>query len=419
VSGAGDDWLTYDHDPGRTGVDAVSPPAGDVRPTWVSPALDGPVYAQPVVVGSTVIVATENNTVYAFDTATGARRWMRHLADPVPGSTLPCGNISPSGITGTPVVTPANGLVWVVTFTTPAVHTLWGLRQSDGTVASSRNANPPGANEPAEQQRGALVVDGSTVYVPYGGLFGDCSTYHGWLVGLSVTDPANPNPVTYHTSTLRSAIWAPPGPVVGSDGSLYIATGNGLPDTEAGDSDSVIRLSPGLAALDKFTVSDYVQANEGDQDLGSTSPALLPGGLVFQIGKDGKGYLLSASHLGGIGGELVQHPVCDGGFGGVAVHGEVLYISCYTGLYAVRVTSAPDFSVLWSARHIDPGPPIVAGGDVWVVDRSGAIEGYSEANGAPVYRANVGVAGSFPSPAASRGRLFVPSGDRLAVFEGI
>jgi hypothetical protein len=344
---------------------------------------------------------------------------MRHLASPVPGSTLPCGNINPSGITGTPAVTTANGLLWVVTYTSPAVHTLWGLRLSNGTVASSRNANPPGANQLALQQRGALVVDGSTVEVPYGGLYGDCSTYHGWLIGLSVTNPANRALTLFETSTFRSAIWAPPGEAVASDGSIYIATGNGLPDNEAGDSDSVIRLSRGLAAVDKFTVSDYVQANEGDQDLGSTAPALLPGGLVFQIGKSGTGYLLSASHLGGIGGELVQHPVCSGGFGGVAVHGDVLYVSCYTGLYAVRVTGAPDFSVLWSAEHIGPGPPIVAGGAVWTVDRGGSIVGYSEATGAELYRAPVGVAGSFPSPAASRGRLFVPSGDRLAVFEGI
>ena len=152
--GVGAGWVTYDHDAGRDGVDPSSPAAGRVGPAWTSPVLDGQVYAQPLVVGSSVIVATENNSVYAFNAATGRPRWARHLATPVPGSTLPCGNIEPSGITGTPVADPATGQLWVVTFSPPYRHTLWSLSLATGGVTSSRPADPPGSDPRAEQERG-------------------------------------------------------------------------------------------------------------------------------------------------------------------------------------------------------------------------------------------------------------------------
>ena len=97
-------WTTYHHDGARSGVDPDS--TSPVAPTQVwqtSPALDGKVYAEPLVYRSTVYVATENDTVYALNAANGAIVWTRHLGAPVPGSSLPCGNVDPVGITSTPV----------------------------------------------------------------------------------------------------------------------------------------------------------------------------------------------------------------------------------------------------------------------------------------------------------------------------
>jgi outer membrane protein assembly factor BamB len=411
--------VTYDHDARRSGVDPTSPAARTVAPAWTSPTLDGAVYAQPLVVGTTVIVATENDTVYALDAGTGTVRWHRHLGSPVPGSALPCGNINPSGVTGTPVVDAARSVIWVVSFSLPARHTLWGLAVGSGAILSSRDADPPGADVLAQQQRGALVMDGSTVYVPYGGLFGDCSDYHGWLIGLSASNPASTAEVTYETPTARSAIWAPPGAVVAPDGSIYVATGNGLPVDVAGQSDSVLRLSPALAVQSTFTPANFERLSAADQDLGSTSPALLPNGLVFQIGKEGVGYVLHAAQLGGLGGEAASARICAGGFGGTAVDGNQVFVSCYDGLYALRVTAGARLAPLWSATGVRPGPPIVAGGVAWVIDRGGALTGFSEQTGAEVYRHSLGVAGSFPSPAAAAGRLFAPDGDRVAAFQGV
>jgi outer membrane protein assembly factor BamB len=405
-------------------VDRTSPPATTLQPEWTSPVLDGEVYAQPLLIGSTVIVATENDTVYAFDSASGARLWMRQLATPVPGSALPCGNIDPSGITGTPVADPRTGLLWVVTYSAPFTHTLWSLDLATGAVRSARNANPPGADEPAEQQRGALALDGSMVYIPYGGLYGDCSDYHGWVVGMSTASPVSTGKVTWQTPTEKAGIWAPPGPVVAADGSIYVATGNGVPVNVAEDSDSVIRLSPSLSVEGSFTPADYAELSADDLDLGSTSPVLLPGGLVFEAGKQGVGYVLSGGDLGGIGGQLASSAVCGGGFGGAAVDGDVVYLACFDGLYAVRVTPGtgsrrPSLSVVWSQTGFQPGPPIVAGGIVWAVETRGRLVGFDQEAGAVRYSQAIRVAGSFPSPAAADGRLFVPDGNRLAVFGGV
>jgi outer membrane protein assembly factor BamB len=416
-------WTTYDQDAGRSGVDRTSPPVGSVLPAWTSVALDGKVYAQPLVVGSTVFVATEDDTVYALDAATGTVRWLRHLASPVSGSSLPCGNIDPSGITGTPVIDPTTGRLWVVTFSPPFVHTLWSLDLATGAVISSRNADPPGADARAEQERGALVLDGSEVYIPYGGLYGDCSDYHGWVVGMSSADTTSTTKATWETQSARTGIWAPPGPVVASDGSILVATGNGLPVDEIGGSDSVVRLSPALAVESSFTPVNYAQLSADDLDLDSTSPALVEG-LVFQIGKQGVGYLLASTDLGGVGGQLASGQLCRGGFGGTAVDGALVFVSCFDGLYAIRVTPAtggrpPGLSVAWSATDSRTGPPIVAGGDVWVVDTNGVLVARAEATGAEEYHHSISVAGSFPSPAAGGGRLFAPDGNRVAAYSGV
>src|SRR5207237_8272768 len=106
-------WPTYHHDGARSGVADDQQPLGQVRKAWSSPGLDGSVYTQPLVADGRVIAATEADTVYALDAATGQIGWRAKLGTPVNGGSLPCGNIDPSGITGTPVVDPATNTVYV------------------------------------------------------------------------------------------------------------------------------------------------------------------------------------------------------------------------------------------------------------------------------------------------------------------
>ena len=196
----------------------------------------------------------------------------------------------------------------------------------------------------------------------------------------------------------------------------------GMPYNQVADSDSVLRLGPSLTVQGIFTPSDYQALSAEDQDLGSTAPALLPGGLVFEVGKQGVGYVLNGSRLGGTGGELTSASVCEGGFGGDAVDGSTVVFSCYRSLRTVQITggSKPQLTTGWSATGGNPGPPIIAGGVVWDVDRNGTLTGYRLSDGHQVYRAkDDSPTTSFPSLAASGTRLVVPAGTRVVSYTGI
>ncbi len=105
----------YHHDPAGNGVASGVTTVDTATRAWTSPALDGQLYGEPLVVGGRVYVATENDTVYALSAITGAVVWSTHLGAPVPASSLPCGDIEPTvGITGTPVIDPSRGELFVV-----------------------------------------------------------------------------------------------------------------------------------------------------------------------------------------------------------------------------------------------------------------------------------------------------------------
>jgi polyvinyl alcohol dehydrogenase (cytochrome) len=411
-------WATYHHDAGRSGVDPSEPPATALAPAWTSGPLDGAVYGEPLVVGERVIAATENDSVYALAATTGAVLWSAKLGTPMAGSALPCGDIDPTGITGTPVVDPAAGLVWVVAFVTPGRHDLVALDLTSGLVRSRRPADPPGANPLVEQERGALALAAGTVYVPYGGLYGDCGPYHGFVVGLSATG-AGPVASWQVPTTREGGVWAPPGPVVGPGGQLYVTTGNTQSASTFDDGNAVVRLSADLRQQDVFAPADWVALNNSDNDLGSVSPTLLPGGLVFQIGKAGVGYLLRAARLGGVGGQLFAASVCDGAFGGTAVAGNRVFVPCRDGLVALDVGQGPRFSVAWRTHGAAAGAPVVAGGVVWMVDTGGRLLGLDQSTGRVRDSVDLGPVTHFPSLAVGGRQLFAATGTRIVSYRGV
>src|SRR5207248_330886 len=177
---AGAHWTTYDGDAARTGIANDGPPqAGSVRKLWTTPSLDGDVYAQPLLIGNKVVVATENDTVYVLRAADGSIVWKRHLGEPVPASSLPCGNVDPVGITSTPVVDVRGGRIYVVALVQPTHHVLFALTLATGRVAASARVDAESADAAVHNQRGALTLSNGTVFVPYGGRYGDCGDYHG------------------------------------------------------------------------------------------------------------------------------------------------------------------------------------------------------------------------------------------------
>src|SRR5580693_4630289 len=163
------DWTTYHRDAARTGAAPASPAAGPLSIAWRR-RLDGAVYGQPLVVGDLVIAATEGDTVYGLNRATGRVRWHVHLGTPVPLSALPCGDIDPLGITGTPVYDPATRTVYAVAETTGFHHVLAGIAVPGGKLVFSRNVPTPDGQPRYDQQRSALALDQGRIYVSFGGL---------------------------------------------------------------------------------------------------------------------------------------------------------------------------------------------------------------------------------------------------------
>ena len=98
-------WTTYHGDSLSNGVDASGARLDPPRTAWTSQKLDGDLFGEPLVVGKTVFVATENDTVYALDAASGKEIWSKHVGTPVDASELACGDVDPVvGVTGTPVI---------------------------------------------------------------------------------------------------------------------------------------------------------------------------------------------------------------------------------------------------------------------------------------------------------------------------
>src|SRR5207247_10504247 len=113
------------------------------------------------------------DTVYALDAATGAVVWSRHVGMPVDSATLPCGNIVPtSGITATPVVDPATGVLYVAAFLSPARHELFALRVARGVVLWHRPIDPPSMHTRPQQIQSAITLAHGPVYGAYGGRLG-------------------------------------------------------------------------------------------------------------------------------------------------------------------------------------------------------------------------------------------------------
>ena len=399
----------------RSGVSSDQEALGQVAQAWTSVALDGAVYAQPLVVGDRVYVATEGDSVYALEAATGAVVWRQSLGQPVPGGALPCGNIDPSGITGTPVIDVDNGMLYVVAnLRSGPHHELFALALADGAVKWQRAIDPPGLTPEVEQQRGALALSGGRVYVPFGGLYGDCGPYKGAVV--SVAADGSGDMAAYIVPTSRmGGIWNPAGPVVDSAGDLWVTTGNTAGRNTFDFGNAIIRLSAGLQAVDYFAPSNWAALNAGDVDMGSIGAVLLPGNRVLAMGKDGVAYLVDTGALGHVGGQVAFLDVGTAAFGAAAVDGSRVFIPCAGALVALD-TAGDQLAVAWKLDG-GSGTPIMAGGAVWALGYDGTFRALEPASGTVLFSAKLGrPVTRFISPAAAGGRVFVPDGDTIVAF---
>jgi outer membrane protein assembly factor BamB len=444
------DLTTYGYGNARSDDDTVDPVISKLSaaPAW-DDSLDAGVYGQPLVYDATVYVGTEDDTIYAIAAKTGKVTWRLQVGTPVrtavvdsaPTLSASCGDIDPLGITGTPVIDPGTSEIFTAEETEvggnrwqDVQHWLVAVSLVTHKELWHRQIDPPYGNQashyyvPAEQQRPALTLLGGRIYVEFGGLIGDCGKYHGYVVSL-VAGGTGPL-VSYQVPTRREgAIWGTGGAFVSSSGDLYVATGNGSSNSVStyDEGNSVVELSPALARLGYWAPSNWVQLNDNDWDLGSAGPVAVPGtSLLFVAGKPAAngsfGYLMPASHLGGIGKGAFTGPLCLGGgvFGADATYvigtgarsGTYVFAPCGSGTVAVEVdASAMTFKRVWSASTGSPdGPPVVAGGLVWAVNwGSGDLYGMSPSTGQAVLERSTGALEHFATPAVGDGRLLVPT----------
>ncbi len=404
-SQSSNDWTTYHRDNTRAGYLANMPNPQHLTSSW-NTKLDGVVYGEPLVVSGRILVATENDTLYALDAQTGRIVWHTHVGTPVVQADLPCGNVFPLGITGTPVYDSATGLIFAVAEVTGPVHLLVGLDAKTGQVKVRRVADPRGIEIAPHQERAALALSGNTVYIAYGGLAGDCGNYHGWVVG-SRTDGNGPL-LSYEVPTPREGgIWAPSGPAINAAGQLFVAVGNG--ETTQGNwdhSDSILRLSPTLKLEDGFAPQNWQQENSQDTDLGSTGPLLLPNNLIYADGKSEFGYLLHANALGGVNGQAQVLTVCQS-YGGAATNGTQIFVPCTSGLRQLSLNAQGQLTLGWQAPSQITGSPVIGGQTVYSLTGDGTLYALDSATGKTRATVSVGGISRFATPTLSSNHIYI------------
>jgi polyvinyl alcohol dehydrogenase (cytochrome) len=434
-------WPTYHRDSVRSGADPDATEPIEPAFAWESPGLGAPIWSQPLILGSRAYVATVGDKIIALDAATGAVVWQKSVGVPVPAGELPCGDVLPTvGIVGTPVIDISRNVIYAVADTwdagkKEAHHALVGLDLSSGAEVLSTPVDPPGADPKAILQRTALNLDGGRVVFGFGGNDGDCSEYVG-AVGAAPEDGGAPLswqvPVSL-PSISGGAIWAPSGPAVGPEGNIYATTGNPVPPPgqEPGPydySDSVVQLDPALGVIGSFAPPNWKEEGEDDLDLSSAAAELLPGGLLFQAGKDGQGYLIEQAAMSSHAPAVDSHQVCGGhgSFGGDAYAAGIIYIPCTNGVQALAYDqSACTFTPLWQGPSDAFGPPIVSAGLVWVAATGGfsgggtKLYGIDPATGQPRYTETLPspIADHFASPSAAGGRLLISTGSTVTAYQ--
>lgn len=482
VSAGAANVLQYHNNAQRTGmyVDAALTRAAAATlhkdPSFHA-TIAGPTYAQPLYFEGgpggrdLVITATEQNEVTAFSAADASIVWRTTLAKPV-SSGLPCGNIRPLGVTGTPMIDAASRTLYVAAMTSGPKHQVFALSLEDGSTkpgfpvdVSGVRAGTLAFKSSDQNQRGSLLIVNKMLYVPYGGHFGDCGQYHGWVVGIPL-DASSP-PIAFATRAHAAGIWAPGG--LASDGtSVFATTGNSMSDEGGiyttpptwGHGNAILRLGPDLKTItesdtkDYFTPQNWADLDRRDLDLGGCGPLLFtvpgakPSELVLALGKNGGAYLLSRDNLGGKGGMLDMTMVAAGGPLGGMINAATAYTTpsgtfvafrtvqtvsgCASGsgfLGALKIDGSqtpPKMNVAWCAGADSTASPISTTTDgthesiVWYM-ANGKLFGFNGESGAPVYTGGgandgIGYPNKFQTPIVAKGRIFIASENNLLAF---
>ena len=297
--------------------------------------VDGEIYAQPLYasqvsvpgkgVHNVVYVATEHNSVYAFDAddpTQSSPLWFVNLGTAVPSQDV-CGDASPGcpyndlvpeiGITATPVIDAAGATIYVVakskTVSQGNISYRFMLHALDLSSGAEKFGGPveirsPGFNPLYHLNRPGLLLLNGMVYVAFGSV-GDINQWHGWVMAYNASTLQQTAVFNSTPGGNGGSIWASGQGLAADADNIYLMTANGTFDADVAGSnygDSVVKLSTagGLTAVDYFTPHDQSFLNANDIDLGAGGPMLLPGAnLVIGIGKDGIARVISTEKMGG------------------------------------------------------------------------------------------------------------------------
>ncbi len=342
---------TFHNDLARSGQNlheyALTPTfvsSGKFGKVW-SCAVDGEIYAQPLYAANlsigganhnVVFVATEHDSVYAFDADSPActTYWVIHLVSStvtsIPSGDTGCGDIQGEiGITGTPVIDPASQTLYFVAATKEGgawfqrlhrVSLSTGLEQSGSPVTVTATGVYNAFDPLKNNQRGALALANGYIYIGWSSHC-DVTPYTGWIMNFDANSltPTAAAPVTPNTAGGRGGIWMSGGaPASDSSGSVYLSTGNGsfaytsnspTPVPSGIDlSMSFIKFnSTSLAVQDFYSPANEATWSGQDMDISSSGVIVLPDGagpsahpdLLFGSDKQAHLWLLDRSSMGG------------------------------------------------------------------------------------------------------------------------
>ena len=422
-------------------------------------AVDGPVYAQPLYLSDVEIpgkgrhnvlyVATEHDTVYAFDADRpgSAPLWQVSFLDAKRGSTplraedVHCPFIVPEiGITSTPVIDTHTGTLYVLARTvirhsfsdnefmqhlhalaiTTGVEKFGGPKLISASVPGKASDAVKGMvafNPLRENPRASLLLVGNNVILTWASSC-DVDPYHGWVMSYDSQTLAQKAVLNVTPDGSEGGIWASDtGPAADEQGNVFVPTGNGTFTRDAGGrdfGDSLLKLDPAtLAIRDFFTPSNQRKLSDEDNDLGSSGPTLLqqqPGShrhLLVQPGKDGTLYVIDRDRLGQFHSssneDIQELKFKDGFYGAVATwNGHVYAVASddYLRDFVIAEDKLKPVTKATSPHFANPGatPSVSADGNkngiVWVIatrtwngtDRPAVLYAFDAAHiGVPIY----------------------------------
>ena len=292
--------------------------------------VDGQIYAQPLYVPgvqipaqgvhNVIYVATEHNSVYAFDAdlpSAWTPLWKVNLG---PSAPAPADQdlVPEVGITSTPVIDLATNTIYVVAETLETGTIVFRIHALDITTGAEQFGDPTliqgsvpatspdsvngmlAFNAAMQWQRTGLLLLNGKVYVGFGS-HQDTEPYHGWIFAYDATSLRQTAILCLSPDGDSAGVWqAGVGLTADAAGNIYFQTGHGdLVGADHGDSVVKVSTANGLSVVDYFTPSNQAQLSANDVDFGSQGSLLIPGtSLLVAGGKDGKLFLLDTNNLG-------------------------------------------------------------------------------------------------------------------------